>query len=244
MTDTAEVPKESNLDSLEILAEVARQTHTSSPKAVEVSQPKLTIHFNRRRSDRQYLAKQAAETSKVSGDDILMPDADTLQENAPTCEVSAEKINDDTSPSADTIFVAGKEYVVYSDKPTSVAPMSKDIPSAASADIEVECPNSVPPEAISTQKVKGKSILIEPTSPPREKSKEELANEKLSELVAAHLQAKEDAVETKNDLDMKASEALAKKIQAYLDRMGTPFTTTLPAERKKELDELAKSLSA
>ena len=43
---------------------------------------------------------------------------------------------------------------------------------------------------------------------------------------------------------MKASEALAKKIQPDLDRMGTPITTTLPAERQKELDEIAKSLSA
>ena len=36
VTDAAEVPKEGNLDSLEILAEVTRQTHTS-PKAAEVS---------------------------------------------------------------------------------------------------------------------------------------------------------------------------------------------------------------
>ena len=43
---------------------------------------------------------------------------------------------------------------------------------------------------------------------------------------------------------MKASEELARKIQVDLDRMGTPITTTLPAERQKELDEIAKSLSA
>ena len=43
---------------------------------------------------------------------------------------------------------------------------------------------------------------------------------------------------------MKASEVLARKIQADLDSMGTPITSTLPAERQKESDEIAKSLSA
>jgi dihydroxyacetone kinase len=63
-------------------------------------------------------------------------------------------------------------------------------------------------------------------------------------LVAALWQAKEEAAKTKRELDMKASEELARKIQADLDRMGTPITHTLPAERQKELDEIAKSLSA
>jgi hypothetical protein len=43
---------------------------------------------------------------------------------------------------------------------------------------------------------------------------------------------------------MKASEELARKIQDDLDRMRTPITHTLSTERQKELDEIAKLLSA
>lgn len=91
---------------------------------------------------------------------------------------------------------------------------------------------------------KRKSILIDQDIPSRVKSKEELAYEKISENVAAHLQAKEDAAVTKEQLDLKASEALAQKIQDDLDKMGPQYTTILPAERKKELDEIAKNLTA
>ena len=42
---------------------------------------------------------------------------------------------------------------------------------------------------------------------------------------------------------MKASEILSRKIQADLNNMGTTITSTLPTERQKELDEIAKSLS-
>ena len=58
------------------------------------------------------------------------------------------------------------------------------------------------------------------------------------------MQAKEDATEDKRAKEMKESEALARKIQADLDKMGDPLTHTLPAERQKELDEIAKHLSA
>ena len=43
---------------------------------------------------------------------------------------------------------------------------------------------------------------------------------------------------------MKESEALARKIQADLDMMGTPISHTLPAEGQKELDEISKHLTA
>lgn len=43
---------------------------------------------------------------------------------------------------------------------------------------------------------------------------------------------------------MKASEALARKIQADLDQMGDPLTHILLAERQKDLDEIFKHLSA
>ena len=49
---------------------------------------------------------------------------------------------------------------------------------------------------------------------------------------------------TREQLDLKASEALAQKIQDDLDKMGPQYTTILPAERKKELDEIAKNLTA
>jgi hypothetical protein len=93
--DTAEVPQEGNLDSLEILAEVARQTHVSSHKVAEVSKSKPTIHFSRR-SRRQYLAKKVVESSKVSsGDDILMAEDDnTIQEKQPSSDIAADKITD------------------------------------------------------------------------------------------------------------------------------------------------------
>lgn len=117
---------------------------------------------------------------------------------------------------------------------------------ATSVDIQADLPHDspdktfVPPE----KKYKGKSILVDQDIPSRVKSKVELANEKLSEIAAARLQAEEDAAATKVQLDLKASEALARKIQDDLDKMGTQFTSTLPAERQKELDEIAKNLSA
>lgn len=119
-----------------------------------------------------------------------------------------------------------------------------------SVDIQVDCPDVsttktfVPPETDSIQKDKGKSILVDQDIPFRVKTKVELANEKLSEIAAAHLQAKEEAAATKVHLDMQASDALARKIQADLDQMGPSLTSTLPAERQKELDEIAKTLSA
>jgi hypothetical protein len=183
--DADEVHKEGNLESLEILAEVARQTHSSSPKVVarqthssspkvvEVSKLKKPIHFSIR-SRRQYLAKKAVESSKVSsGDEILMTDAgDTLQENEPTSDVPAEKTSADASQSEDTFFVVGKEYVVSSSKATSADPMPKEVPVDESADLHVDCPDgssakdttnqhSVPPEATSTQTDKGKSVMVD-----------------------------------------------------------------------------------
>lgn len=101
-----------------------------------------------------------------------------------------------------------------------------------------------PPEFTSHKADKGKSILVYNSSPPRVKTKEELANEILSENVAAHMQAKEEALATKEKEDYNASVELAKQIQADLDKMGPPLTSTLPTERKKELDEIAKTLTA
>jgi hypothetical protein len=70
--DADEVNEDRNLDSLEILAEVAQQTHASSPKVAESSRQKKTIHFNRRKG-RQYLANKSNESSKVSNvDEIQM----------------------------------------------------------------------------------------------------------------------------------------------------------------------------
>jgi hypothetical protein len=164
-------------------------------------------------------------------------------------DVSADKTPADASQSGDTVFVAGKEYFISSRKEASTDPIPKVVTTDASTDIGVECPDVssdkhyVPPKAASTQKDKGKSVMVDQEIP-RKKSKQELANEKLSELVAAQWQAKEDAAKTKTDLDMKASEELARKIQADLDRMGTPITYTLPTERQRELDEIAKRLSA
>ena len=105
-------PQEEHLDSLEILGAVAQQSHVSSPKDAGVSQPKPTIHFSRR-SSRQYLAKKAAESSKMSsGNDILMEHVDdTLQEKQPSSAIVADKTTDGVHTSVDTFFVAGKEYL-------------------------------------------------------------------------------------------------------------------------------------
>lgn len=111
--DTTEVPQEANLDSLEILAEVAGQSHVAPPKDAEVLPSKPPIQFSRRRSRRQYLAKKAAESSKVSsGDDVLMAEAtDLLQEKQSPSVVDADKSTDKGHTSGDTFFVAGKEYL-------------------------------------------------------------------------------------------------------------------------------------
>ena len=89
--DADEVNEDRNLDSLEILAEVAQQTHATSPKVAESSKLNKPIQFSRR-SRRQYLAKKSAESSKVSNDDeIQMTDAgDTLQDNESIIDVVAE----------------------------------------------------------------------------------------------------------------------------------------------------------
>jgi hypothetical protein len=110
--DADEVHEDRNLDSLEILAEVAQQTHVSSPKVAESSKQKKTIQFSRRKG-RQYLAKMSTESSKVSNvDEILVTDAgDTLQDNEPLIDVVAEKVTGGVHTSVDTFFVVGKEYV-------------------------------------------------------------------------------------------------------------------------------------
>ena len=102
----------------------------------------------------------------------------------------------------------------------------------------------VPVDVPSTQMDKGKSIMVEQDLPSRKKSKQEIANEKLSEQVAAQLQAAEFDADAKRAAEMKESEALARKIQADLDKMSIPISHSLPAERQKELDEISKHLTA
>jgi hypothetical protein len=121
--------------------------------------------------------------------------------------------------------------------------------SATSADIQVDCPDVStdipcdPPEFTTHQADKGKSILADNSSPPRVKTKEELANEILSENVAVHMQAKEEALAAKEKEEYNVSVALAKKIQADLDKLGPSIPSNLTAARKRELDAIAKDLS-
>jgi hypothetical protein len=89
-----------------------------------------------------------------------------------------------------------------------------------SAAIQVDCPDVStdipcdPPKFTSHKADTGKSILVDNSSPPRVKTKEELANEILSENVAAHMQAKEEALAAKEKEEYDASVVTAKKIQS------------------------------
>lgn len=182
-------------------------------------------------------------------------------------EPSAEKKSTDVSPAPTTHSTdpssEKKSRVKYvrrkhsANKSSVDATMKDTVPDplpevdlGTSADIQVDSPDvprvqpSDPPETTSHKVDKGKSILIDQGSPPRVKSKEELANEILSENVVAQCQAKEEVAAQKIKLDFNASVELAKKIQADLDMMGPPIPSTLTAERKKELDDIAKNLSA
>lgn len=187
-------------------ATTAPSVDKSTPKDQKVSYVRI-----------KYLADLHITTDDLSSVDVVMTG------------VPAEKTFADASQSEDTFFVAGKEYVLSSSKATSDDPKPKVVPTDASVYLHVGCPDgshvidsndqhSVHHEAASTQKDKGKYVMVDQNIPSRLKTKQELANEKLSELVAAQLQAKEEAAKTKRDLDMKASEELARKIQADLDK--------------------------
>jgi hypothetical protein len=108
--------------------------------------------------------KNLAELPKTT-DDLSSVDVDMS-------DVPADKTPTDASQSGDTVFVAGQEYVVSSRKETSADPMPKVVHADESADLHVDCPDgsqainstdqhSVPPEATSIQKDKGKSVVVD-----------------------------------------------------------------------------------
>jgi hypothetical protein len=153
---------------------------TTAPSVAKSTPKDQKVSYVRRK----YLADLHKTTDDLSSVDVDMSD------------VPADKTPADASQSGDTVFVAGKEYVVSSRKETSADPMPKVVPADESAALHVDCPDgspakastdqhSVPPEATSTKKDKGKSVMVNQYIPSRKKSKQELANEKLGELVAA-----------------------------------------------------------
>lgn len=188
-----EVIAESDKLDLEGLHLLATTTLESDQHEAPVSRPATTAHSVDKSSPkdqkvsyvrRKYLADLHKMTDDLSSINIDMSD------------VPADKTPADASQSGDTVFVASQEYVVSSRKETSADPMPKVVPADESADLHIDCPDgsqakdstdqhSAPPEATSTQKDKGKSVMVDQDIPSRKKSKQELANEKLSELVAS-----------------------------------------------------------
>jgi uncharacterized protein (DUF2384 family) len=231
--DTAEVAKESNLDSLEILAEVARQTHSSSLKAAEASQSKPTIHFSRR-SRRNYLAKKAAESSKAtSGDDIPMTDqSDTLQQIDLINDIAAERTKDGGNISVDTFFVAGKEYI-NSPRPVPF------VPAQGSTDHTTDTLHaSGSLDNLTT--LDDQDISVDPMEEVIIPDDSAEVNEECTDGLIYEKERLEQERLLKEWEDYKKSSDLAQEEQAKYDfeyQSATQrYVSTLPIERQRELD--------
>lgn len=236
MTDTAEVPKESNLDYLEILAEVARQTGISSPKAAEASQSKPIIHFSRR-NRRKYLAKKAAESSKAtSGDDIHMTDqSDILQQPDLIHDIAAERTTNGSHVSADTFFVAGKEYTNSpSPAPCVPAQVSTDhTTDTLHASGSLDTLTTLDDQDISADVDPIEEIVIPDVDSPE-------VNEEDDDIPISEEERLEQERLWKQWEDYNKSSELAKEVQTKYDaefQSATQrYVSTLPIERQRELD--------
>lgn len=231
VSDSAEVHKESNLDSLEILAEAARQTHSSSPKVVEASKSKPIISFSRR-SGRNYLAKKVAASSKDSGgNDIPMVDqSDILQQTEHIPDIAAESTKDGSHISVDTFFVAGKEYT----NSPSPAPL---VPTQVSTEHTTETLHasgsltSLDDQDISADPMEEE--IIHDDDPAK-------VNAECADIPISEKERLDQAKLLQEWEDYKKSSDLAKAEQARYDseiQSATKrYVSTLPIERQRELD--------